>query len=71
MAALDWEKINLNATVDEEQLWELLPAAKEQVQEMAHAVWAQEAWGKLSFGVYLIEEMIPARPSNMPLRVQL
>ena len=43
MAALDWEKINLNATVDEEQLWELLPAAKEQVQEMAHAVWAQEA----------------------------
>ena len=27
MAALDWDKIDLIATVDEEQLWELLAAA--------------------------------------------
>ena len=39
MAALDWGKIDLNATADEEQLWELLAAVQEQVQEMAHAVW--------------------------------
>ena len=35
MAALDWEKIDLNATVDEEQLCEWLAAVQEQVQEMA------------------------------------
>ena len=31
--------IHLNATVDEEQLWELLVAVQ-QVQEMAHSVWS-------------------------------
>ena len=36
MAALDWKKIDLNAIVDEDQLWELLASARQQVQEIAH-----------------------------------
>ena len=39
MAALDWGKIDLNATVGEKKSWELLAAVQEQVQEMAHAAW--------------------------------
>ena len=46
MSALDWEKIDLNAIADEEQLWELLASAREQVQEMAHTAWNQV--GKLN-----------------------
>ena len=37
MAGLDWEKIDLNAIVDEDQLWEWLASAREQVQEMPTA----------------------------------
>ena len=74
MALLDWEQIGLNTTVDEEQLWKLLAAAQEQVQEMAHAVWTQAGKLNRSSGFASIREMIPAPHcphSNMPLRVQL
>ena len=55
----------------EEQLWELLASAREQVQEIAHTAWTQA--GKLNFssGFASIKEMIPAPPKDMPLRVQL
>ena len=71
MAALDWEKIDLSAITDEEQLWELLATAQEHVQEMAHAVWTQAGKLNSSSGFASIKEMIPAPPRNMSLLVQL
>ena len=59
-AALDWEKIDLNAIVDEDQLWELLASAQEQVQEMAHTAWTQAGKLNSSSGFGSIKEMIPA-----------
>ena len=71
MSALDWEKIDLNAIADEEQLWELLASAREQVQEMAHTAWNQVGKLNHSSGFASIKEMIPAPPKDMPLCVQL
>ena len=71
MVALDWEKFDLNAFVDEDQLWELLASARQQVQEIAHTAWTRAGKLNRSSGFASIKEMIPAPPKDMPLRVQL
>ena len=65
MAALDWEKIDLSALVDGEELWDLVSAANDQVQEMALAVWTQSEKLNISSGFASIKEMIPSTEPNV------
>ena len=67
MVALDWEKIDLSALVDGEELWDLVSAAHDQVQEMAHGVWTQAEKLNRSSVFASMKEMIPAPEPNMPL----
>ena len=60
MAALEWENIYLSARVDGEELWDLLSATHDQVQEMAHGVWTQAEKLIRSSGFASIKEMISA-----------
>ena len=48
MAALDWEKIDLSALVDGEELWDLVNTAQKQVQEMAHTVSSLDSSRKIT-----------------------
>ena len=69
-AALDWETIDLGP-LEEPALWDVLFAAKVQVNKIAHSIWSQSEKLKISTGYSLIKEMVDAPSNEVPLRSKL